>query len=90
MLENNGFELIHYSRFIASWNNVNAGKYDKRTDRKAFRAWLKTLSVNGKSLPESVIREIVDLRNNGKFELEELAKKFEYTPEADEGRYIGD
>lgn len=90
MLENNGFEQIHYSRFIASWNNVAGRRYDKWTDRKAFRAWLKTLSVNGKSLPESVIREIVDLRNNGKFELEELARKFEYTPEADERRYIGD
>ena len=89
MFENKHFEGIYYSRFIASWNNVAGRRYDKWTDRKAFRAWLKTLSVNGKSLPESVIREIVDLRNNGKFELEELAKKFEYSPEADK-KYIGD
>lgn len=87
MLENKTFENIHYSRFIASWNNVAGRRYDKWTDRKAFIAWLKTLSVNGKSLPKSVIREIVDLKINGKFELEELARKFEFTPEEE---YIGD
>lgn len=79
MLENNAFENIHYSRFVASWNNVMVGRYDKWEDRKAFRAWLKTITVNGKSLPESVIREICDLKNNGKFELEELARKFKLT-----------
>lgn len=75
MLENNGFERIHYSRFIASWNNV-AGNYDKREDRNEFRAWLKTLIINGKKMPESVIREICDLKSNGMLELEESARKY--------------
>ena len=60
------------------------GRYDKWEDRKAFRAWLKTITVNGKALPESVIREICDLKNNGKFELEELAKKFKSNENVEE------
>lgn len=81
MFENNTFEQIHYSRFIASWNNVAVGRYDKWEDRAAFKAWLKTIVINGKTLPESVIREICDLKNNGKFELEELARKYKFSNE---------
>ena len=71
MFENKTFEGIYYSRFIASWINEGGGKCDYR-----FREWLRTLTINGKAIPEEVIKEIVNLGSNGKMELEHIAKKF--------------
>jgi len=70
MFENEKFEGIHYSRFIASWVNAT-GKLDAR-----MRDWLRTIEINGKEIPESVIRDIWNLATNGKLELEANAEKF--------------
>lgn len=70
MFENKKFEGIYYSRFIASWINVG-GKMNRR-----FADWLRTIEVNGKDIPEDVIREIYNLATNGKLELENSAEKF--------------
>ena len=76
-MENKTFEGIFYSRFIASWNNATVGRYsDSRLDERAFTKWLMTIKVNGKEIPNDVIREIRELKTSGKFELEEWAKKF--------------
>lgn len=77
--ENKTFEGIHYSRFIASWNNKTYGKYpNPRVEAKAFRAFLRSIKVNGKDIPEEVIHEMSYLKTDGKLELEELAKAFEF------------
>jgi len=70
MLENEKFEGIHYSRFIASWANV-AGDAPYAIDE-----WLETITVNGKPLPEEVIRKICDMAWTGKLELETSARLF--------------
>ena len=76
-MENKTFEGIFYSRFIASWNNATIGRYsDRRLDERAFTKWLMTIKVNGKEIPNEVIREIRELKTSGKLELEELAKNF--------------
>ena len=70
MFKNKTFEGIHYSRFIASWTNVG-GPMNWR-----FKEWLKTLTINGKSIPEEVVNDIYNLASNGKLELETQAKIF--------------
>lgn len=73
MFENKDFEGIYYTRFIASWYNVG-GKKIRFNDE--FRSWLKTLTINGKSIPEDIIDEIIYLATNGKLELEVNARNF--------------
>lgn len=65
MFENKSFEGIYYSRFIASWMKATGCRIDHR-----FVNWLATLTINGKSIPQDVIKEIYDLGTNGKMELE--------------------
>lgn len=62
--ENKVYEGIHYSRFIASWTKKN-GKIVP-----AFKGWLKSLDINGKTMPDDVVHEIWQLATNGKLELE--------------------
>lgn len=71
MFENKVFEGIYYSRFVASYVKVR-GKiyYDEFTD------WLKSLTINGKKIPEDVIYDIYDLGTSGKLELETNLKNF--------------
>ncbi|MBP5597993.1 MAG: hypothetical protein J6Y02_21675 [Pseudobutyrivibrio sp.] len=69
-MENKTYEGIFYSRFVASWTNVN-GKVTVE-----FKDWLKNLTYNGKRMPDNVVNEIYDFATNGKFELEVLAKEF--------------
>ena len=71
MFENKTFEDIHYSRFIASWIRAGGKKCNYR-----FEDWLKTLTINGKAIPDEIVKEIVDLGSNGKMELEHVAEKF--------------
>ena len=69
--ENKTFEGIHYSRFIASWNKVKGNTFNYE-----FREWLRSLTINNRKIPDDVIQEICNLRDNGKLELQEHAKKF--------------
>lgn len=71
MFENKVFEGIHYSRFIASWINKSGVGLGRQ-----FIEWLKTLTINGRSIPDNVIREIYNFGTNGKLELEESARNF--------------
>ena len=82
--ENKIFEGIHYSRFIASWFRAGGNFKDFKITKGniikrqlcLFRDWLRSLTINGKNIPEDVIVEIVDMATSGKLELEESAKKF--------------
>lgn len=72
MFENKKFEGIYYTRFIASWTHVGGTlKYSED-----FKEWLRTLCINGKYMPEDVIKEIVYLATCGKSELEDHAYRF--------------
>ena len=70
MFTNKLYEGIYYSRIVASWTN----KRGAVTPR--FKKWLKTITINGKPIPEDVIDEIYFFGTNGKLELEESAKRF--------------
>ena len=61
---------INKSRYIASWLNIE-GPMDHR-----FRAWLDSLLIDGEHLTREEIDEICDFAENGKFELQEDAKRF--------------
>lgn len=70
MFENKIYEGIYYSRFVASWTNeVGSITHD-------FKDWLRTLTINGKKIPENIIQEIYEFGCNGKLELELSAKGF--------------
>lgn len=69
MFENKTFEGIYYSRFVASYVKVRGKIY-----LDDFRAWLRQLIINGKQLPDDVIRDICELGTNGKLELESNLK----------------
>lgn len=69
--ENDTFEDIYYSRFIASWIKSGGGKIDYR-----FKEWLSSLTINDKKIPEDVIQRIYYLGTNGKMELEGNVKWF--------------
>ena len=71
MFENKSFEGIYYSRFIASWINATGCEIDYR-----FKRWLATLTINGKSIPQEVIRDIYNFGTNGKMELEQSARNY--------------
>ena len=78
---NNGiFEGIFYSRFIASWYNSGGKRIKSHVDSERrpnyFVRWLRTLTVNGKQIPDNVIYDIVEIASNGKAELEWNVTKF--------------
>ena len=66
MFENKIFEDIYYSRFIASYVKIRG-----KIDPDEFRAWLRSLTINGKHLTEDDIWDIYNLATSGKLELEE-------------------
>lgn len=72
--ENSTFEGIHYSRIIASWYNVGGKRIRSHVDSEKrpndFVRWLRTLSINGRNIPEDVIHDILEMASNGKMELE--------------------
>ena len=77
--ENKVFEGIHYSRIIASWNKIvwrHKEIVEKYNERMEFVNWLSTLTINDKKLPDDVIRDIINLKYNGKLELEIIATNF--------------
>ena len=69
MLENRKFNGIHYSRYIASYQNkggvVNYG------EKNGFYRWMKSLGAT-----DTMIREMVDIACMGKLELEIDCEKF--------------
>ena len=71
MFENKMFEGIYYSRFIASYMNVRGKIY-----KGEFRDWLKSLIINGKSMPEDVVWDIYNMATSGKLELEDNCRYF--------------
>lgn len=70
--ENKIYEGIHYSRFIVSYAKVGGDLGKKRE----FEDWLKSLTINGKQIPEEIIDEISFIAGNGKMELEGNARLF--------------
>lgn len=70
MFTNKIYEGIFYSIFVASWTNTRG------TVTPRFKKWLKSLTINGKPIPEDIINEIYLFGTNGKLELEESAKRF--------------
>lgn len=80
MFENKVYEGIYYSRFIASWYNSKGGKIDSHVDcderPNDFVRWLKQLTINGKTMSEEEIYDILEMATNGKFELERDCKHF--------------
>lgn len=71
MFENKVFEGIYYSRFIASYVNVRG-----KINPDEFRDWLRSLTINGKKIPEDVIWDIYNLGTSGKLELETNLKYY--------------
>ncbi|MBP5594159.1 MAG: hypothetical protein J6Y02_02165 [Pseudobutyrivibrio sp.] len=69
--ENKIYENIHYSRFVASWIRESHG-----TSYHKMKEWLRTLIVNGKPIPEEIIRDIYNYATNGKMELEASVRRF--------------
>lgn len=70
MFNNKKFEGIHYSRFVASWTNTVGPMTPEFID------WMKTITVNGRRVPDDVIDEIYEMGNTGMFELEISAVAF--------------
>lgn len=71
MFENKIFEGIYYSRFIASYVNVRG-----KINPDEFKDWLRSLTINGKKIPEDVIYDIYNLGTSGKLELETNLKYY--------------
>lgn len=69
MLENRKFNGIHYSRYIASYQN-KGGVINYGT-KNGFYKWMKSLGAT-----DSMIREMVDIARMGKLELEIDCEKF--------------
>ena len=70
--ENKKVGGIHYSRFIASWHNATAGT----DDFEDIKEWLRTLTIDGKPIPEDDINSIAHMATCGKMELEHDCEKF--------------
>lgn len=66
---------IHASRYIVSWVKEGGSLKGSRRNSK-FVEWLKSLTINGRSLTEEEIDKIYFLSSNGKMELEHIAKEF--------------
>ena len=73
--ENSLVNGIHASRYIVSWVKSGGSLKGSRRNSK-FVEWLKSLTINGRSLTEEEIDQIYHLSSNGKLELECLAEKF--------------
>lgn len=73
--ENSLVNGIHASRYIVSWVKSGGSLIGSRRNSK-FVEWLKSLTINGRSLTEEEIDRIYHLSSNGKMELECLAEKF--------------
>ena len=71
MFENKEFEGIYYSRFVASYVKVRG-----KINPIEFKDWLRSLTINGKKIPEDVIFDIYDLGTSGKLELETNLKYY--------------
>ena len=72
--ENSLVKGIHKSRYVASW--VNVGGYFKYSDRYRFKEWLGTLVIDDEKLTPEEIQDIYNYATNGKFELEQSAKRY--------------
>lgn len=83
MFENKNFEGIYYSRFIASWRNIGG---EEGSNKFYFEDWLRSLTINGKRIPDNIIHDINEMRTCGKLELEMHAEAF-ITSERKNGRY---
>lgn len=66
MLENKKHNGIHYSRYIASWRNMGGRFFDEE-----FKEWLRS-----EGFSDEEIREVKELAECGKLELETTAKQF--------------
>ena len=82
------FEGIPYIRFVISWYNSKVNAKTDKNDRlpclifrkvtgyRSMVEWLMTLTINGKQMDESIAKEIADITDYGKFELESSSYKF--------------
>lgn len=70
--ENKLIKGIHCSRYVASW--INEGGFISPIGH--FRAWLRTLTVDGEHLTSDEIRYICNFAGNGKLELEEQVRMY--------------
>ncbi len=70
--ENKLIHGIYVSRYVASWS-IAGGSLKKGF---LFKEWLRTLTINGENLTEDEIQYIHAFAENGKLELQELAKEF--------------
>ena len=75
MLENKKVKTIYgevyYSRLIASWYSVESSKFS------CFEYWLESLAERGiAELTEDDIRNITEMKDMGKFELERDVREF--------------
>ena len=66
MLENNKFNGVHYSRYIASWINARGEMFDD-----GFKDWLKGLGMS-----EDMIIDVYEMATMGKMELEISARLY--------------
>ena len=70
--ENKAIGSVYYSRFIASYVKI-ASRYGKRFEPWGdFKKWLEGIG----ELTEDEIREICEMADNGKLELEEYARSW--------------
>ena len=74
--ENKMYEGIHYNRFVASWLNAGGTFKRRRIEVENFKDWLRSLKINGETIPEDVIMQIANYGSCGKLELETSAKQF--------------
>lgn len=62
---------IPLTRYVASWYAAGG-----RQDRNKVEAWLRSLVINGSHLTEDEVVLVAEATVNGKFELQESAKRF--------------
>ena len=70
MFENENFNGIYYSRFIASWVR-KGGMLKTGHDISMFRSWLTEIGCD-----DETVDKITFLASNGKLELENSAERF--------------
>jgi len=64
-------DLVHYSRFVASWTNACHRNKKPVYFTQEFEDWLRSIEV-----PEDDIRNICEMACCGKMELEQSASLF--------------
>ena len=79
MFENKIVNGDYYSRYIASYYKI-ANKLGVRVYRDEFLTWLNAVGV-----PEKEAREIANLADNGKLELETFARQYLETLNKEKG-----